>query len=252
MLDFSAKVVTASLGKTHLFSIGQAGFIIKSANGQLLGIDMYLTDCAERIEGHKGYKRMLPKILEPGDLKFDAVIATHFHKDHFDDDAMPIFLSNGAQLFAACDCENDVKRLGLDYYKPVFVSPGDKYRFGDFTLCFVECDHGTGAPFAVGVVVAVDGKTIYETGDTCLRMDRTKSLGGPFDVVIGPINGAYGNMNEMEFPQFAHAIGGIMIPCHYGMFPSHGGNPKLFYEEMKNRYSNDKYLIMAQGECLTL
>ena len=252
MLDFVMKILTAPSGKTHLFSVGQAGFIIKSSGGQLLGIDLYLSDCVERIEGHKGYKRMLPKILEPGEIKFDAVVATHFHKDHFDDDAIPVLLANGAQLFASHDCENDVKRLGLDYYKPVFASPGDEHEYGDFHFRFVECDHGTDAPLAVGVVVTVDGKTVYETGDTCLRMDRVVGLGGPFDVVIGPINGAYGNMDEIEFPRFAHAVGGLIIPCHYGMFPSHGGNPGLFYEEMKNKYPDDKYCIMSQGECLTL
>ena len=50
MLNFATKILTAPLGKTHLFSVGQAGFIIKSSSGQLLGIDMYLTDCVERVE----------------------------------------------------------------------------------------------------------------------------------------------------------------------------------------------------------
>ena len=252
MHDFAARILTAPLGRTYLFSVGQAGFIIKSAGGQLLGIDLYLSDCVERIDGHKGYKRMLPKILEPGELRFDAVIATHYHKDHFDDDAMPLLLSNGAQLFAAYDCEDDVERLGLGYYGPVFVKPGDEKDCGDFHLRFVECDHGTGVPLAVGVIVTADGKTVYETGDTSLRMDRADKLGGPFDVVIGPINGAFGNMNETEFPRFAHAVGGLAIPCHYGMFPSHGGDPGRFYEEMTTNYPNDRFLIMSQGEGLAL
>ena len=252
MLNFAEKVLTAPLGKTYLFSVGQAGFIIKSASGQLLGIDLYLSDCVERVEGHKGYKRMLPKILEPGELKFDAVIATHFHKDHFDDDSIPILVANGAQLYAAYDCEKDIDRLGLRYYSPVFVAPEDEKECGDFHLKFVDCDHGSGAPLAVGAIVTADGKTIYEVGDTCLRMDRASTLGGPFDVVIGPINGAYGNMNEIEFPKFAHAVGGLMVPCHYGMFPSHGGNPGRFYEEVMKNYPEDKFVIMCQGECLTL
>ena len=45
MKDFAIKVLTANLGKTYLFSTGQAGFIIKSKSGQLLGIDLYLSDC---------------------------------------------------------------------------------------------------------------------------------------------------------------------------------------------------------------
>ena len=254
MNDLAVRILTVSPGKTYLFSVGQAGFIIKSASGQLLGIDLYLSDCVERIEGHKGYKRMLPKLLEPGEIKFDAVIATHFHKDHFDDDAMPILLANGARLFAAYDCAEDVRRLGLDYYEPIFAAPGDIQMCGDFKLHFVDCDHGAGAPLAVGVIVEVDGKKIYETGDTCLRMDRFEALRNyaPFDAVIGPINGAYGNMSETEFLRLSHELGGLAIPCHYGMFPCHGGNPGLFYEEMKKNYPHDRFVIMAQGEYLTL
>lgn len=252
MHDFALRVITASLGKTYLFSVGQAGYIIKSGSGQLLGIDLYLSDCVERVEGSKGYKRMLPKILGPDELVFDAVVTTHFHKDHFDDDAVPILVSNGAKLYAAHDCKDDIKRLGLEYYSPAYVAPGDKAVCGDFELIFVDCDHGRGAPLAVGVIVKVDGRTIYEAGDTCLRMDRVEALKayGPFDAVIGPINGAYGNMNEREFPKLAHELGGIAIPCHYGMFPSHGGNPGIFYEEMK-KYPEDRFLIMTQGEKYT-
>ena len=105
MTDFAIQVLTAPIGKTHLFSVGQAGFIIKSAGGQLLAMDLYLSDCVERVEGNAGFKRLLPKILCPMDLQFDAVVATHFHRDHFDIDAVPSLMSNGkTRLFASEDC----------------------------------------------------------------------------------------------------------------------------------------------------
>ena len=50
MSEFSIKVLTAPLGKTYFFTTGQAGFILKSKTGQLLGLDLYLSDCVERIE----------------------------------------------------------------------------------------------------------------------------------------------------------------------------------------------------------
>lgn len=254
MRDFALKVLTAPLGKTHIFSVGQAGFILKSASGQLLGIDMYLTDCVERVEGHKGYKRLLPKILAPSDIEFDVVIATHFHKDHFDDDAIPQLLTNGnTKLYAANDCKDDVKRLGIEKEDITFVHPNEHYEHGDFAIDFVDCDHGTGAPFAVGAVITVDGKKIYEAGDTCLRIDKVESLKklGDFDVVIGPINGKYGNMNADEFAEFANALGGLAIPCHYGMFPDHGGDPGRFYSLMTEKYKDNKFLIMTLGEKYT-
>ena len=112
MNDFALQVMTAPLGKTYLFSVGQAGFIIKSKSGQLLAIDLYLSDCVERVEGHMGYKRMLPKFLRPDELEFDVVVATHPHKDHFDDDSIPAMMANHrTHLFASVECEKDVQRL---------------------------------------------------------------------------------------------------------------------------------------------
>lgn len=252
MNAFALKVLTASLGKTYLFSVGQAGYIIKSKSGQLLAIDLYLSDCVERVEGHSGYKRLLPKILKPDELEFDVIIATHPHKDHFDDDSIPELMANHhTQLFASVDCEKEVKRLGMQDENITYVKPGEKYVAGDFTLDFVNCDHGSGAPDAVGIVVTVDGKKIYEAGDTCLRLDRIDEYAakGPLDVMIAPINGMYGNLNAAECAKLAGALKpSLTIPCHYGMFASHMGAPGDFFNIMTKQYPADRFLIMAQGE----
>lgn len=255
-MDFAAKILTAKIGETHLFYLGQAGYIIKSASGQLLGIDMYLTNCVERVEGHMGFKRLLPQILLPQDIIFDCIITTHPHYDHFDMDAIPELMSNGkTKLYASVNCEREVKNLYMANDRITYIKPDDKEVIGDFILEFVSCDHGSGAPDAVGVVVTVDGKKIFETGDTCLRLDRVEEYRtkGPFDVLIAPINGAYGNLNEMECAELSEALKPeITIPCHYGMFASHGGNSGLFYEIMKKEYPDNKVLLMAQGEEIIL
>lgn len=236
MNDFAIRVLTAPLGKTHLFSVGQAGFIIKSKSGQLLAIDLYLSDCVKRVEGHVGYKCLLPRLLSPGELTFDVVIATHLHKDHFNDDAIPTVMANHqTYLFASVECEKDVKRLLMTNEHITYVKPGDTCCHGDFTIDFVSCDHGAGASDAVGVVVTVDGKKIYEAGDTCLHLDRGDEYKakGPFDVLIAPINGMYGNLNALDCAKLADALQPkLTIPCHYGLFASHMGNPGEFYQIM--------------------
>ena len=256
MENLAIQVLTAKSGETHIFSVGQAGYIIKSAGGQLLGIDMYLSECVERVEGHVGFKRLLPKILEPFDLNFDVVIATHPHYDHFDMDAIPQLMSNSkTTLFASVNCEQEVQRLLMSNERTFYVKPGDTHEIGDFQLDFVTCDHGMGAPDAVGVVITVDGKKIFEAGDTCLRLDRVDEYlsKGPFEVLIAPINGAYGNLNEEDCARFSNALNPkVTIPCHYGMFASHGGNPGLFKEIMDKKYPNRNYLLMAMGEQYTL
>ncbi len=256
MNDTAIRILSAKAGETHLFFIGQAGYVIKSRNGQLMGFDLCLSECVERIEGHIGFKRLIPKILDPFELRFDCLVATHPHFDHFDMDAIPQMMSNHhTKLFASVNCETEVKRLMMTGENTSYVKPGDSVDCGDFHIDFVECDHGKGAPDAVGAVIAVDGKKIYMAGDTCLRMDRVDDIKkiGQLDVVIGPINGAFGNMNEEEFAGFAHALGSkLTIPCHFGMFATHGGNPGRFLEIMKNEYPDDKALLMSLGEGIIL
>lgn len=254
MNDLALRILTAPLGKTHLFSIGQAGFIVKSKNGQLLAIDLYLSDCVERVEGHMGYKRLLPKLLNPDEIAFDAVIATHYHRDHFDMDSIPEMLANGkTKLFCPADCRETIENLEISERDIIYVQPGSEQICGDFTLHFIRCDHGTGAPDAVGVIVQVDGKTILEVGDTCLHLDWTEEYlsQGSLDILIAPINGAYGNLNEKECVQLAERLQPkVTVPCHYGMFASHGGDPGLFYEIMKEK--NLPLRLMTQGEGMVL
>lgn len=251
-MNFFESISKAELGKTHLFSIGQAGFIIKSKKGQLLGIDLYLSDCVERVEpDHIGYKRLLPKILNPKDIIIDALICTHFHRDHYDIDSVPALMDNDkTQLLCPLDCKDDVSNLS----RVSFVKPGTSFEIGDFKLFFVNCDHGQGAPLAVGVIVEVDGLRFLEVGDTCLRLDRKEeylSL-GTIDVLIAPINGMYGNLDSAGCATLANALQPeLTIPCHYGMFAAHRGDIGLFHEIMDRDYPNNKYLIMAQGEKYT-
>ena len=251
-MSFVELVKNAELGKTHLFSVGQAGFIIKSKSGQLLGIDLYLSDCVERIElDHVGYKRLLPKILNPQDIELDVLICTHFHRDHYDIDSVPSLMSsNKTKLFCPEDCKDDALNLN----RVTFVKPGTNAEVGDFKLHFVNCDHGTGAPLAVGVIVEVDGKRILEVGDTCLRLDRKEEYlsFGKIDVLIAPINGMYGNLDANDCAALANALKPeLVIPCHYGMFAAHHGDVGLFHEIMDKDYPNNKYLMMVQGEKYT-
>lgn len=248
MHDLAMRILAAT--GTNIFSVGQAGFIIKSSSGQLLAIDLYLSDCVERLEGNVGFKRLLPKILSPYELEFDVVICTHPHWDHFDVDAVPVLMSNGhTELFCSVNCAELVKTLQMEYYDShiTYVKPLESYDIGDFHIDFVNCDHGEGASDAVGVVVIVDGKIIYEAGDTCLRLDRIREIPQPLDILIAPINGAYGNLNEEECAVLSeHLKPGIMVPCHYGMFASHHGDVGKFYDVMTEKKL--PFLLMQQGE----
>ena len=252
--NFVKSILEAPIGSTHIFNVGQAGFIIKSPTGQLLGIDLYLSDSVEYLEGHDGFKRLLPKILYPEDLEFNILISTHFHYDHFDADSIPALINNShCSFFAAFDCKKEIEKLGLNEPNIRYVKANDIIEKGDFKIKFVCCDHGTATPDAIGALINVSGKNILETGDTCLRLDWIDNYlsFGKLDLLIAPINGAYGNLNEKECSLLAEKLQPKQtIPCHYGMFASHGGNPGIFREYMIEKKLN--YRLMAFGEKITL
>lgn len=235
-----------------IFFVGQAGFIIENEMGQTLGIDLYLSDCVEKFEDSMGYKRLTPKIISPDSVKLDFLVATHPHLDHFDIDAIPMMMNKSyTRLFVSYGCKTLVVEKRIDETRVEYVKPGDTKECGDFKLHFVNCDHGSASPDAVGLIVETSGKRIYEAGDTCLRLDRIKEYlqFGYLNVLIAPINGTYGNMNEEECARFSEALNPqLTIPCHYGMFADHGGNPGKFLEIMRNRIPNNEVLLIMPGE----
>ncbi len=252
MIDFARKVMDAPLGATHLFWVGQTGFIIKSAEGKLLGIDLYLSECVEPVEGHVGYHRLMPQILGYDELTFDVLIATHFHRDHFDIDAMPVLMANGkTQLYCAYDCQDDVERLGIDKARTTFVKPDESYDCAGFHIDFIHSDHGAGAPLEVAPIVTVDGKHILEAGDTSLHLDWKDEYlkAGPLDVLIAPINGAYGNLTEQENVTLTKVLQPkLTVPCHFGMFASHSGHPGLWKELLEEQLPEQQFKIFTMGE----
>lgn len=256
MIEFASKVLSAQLNKTHLFFVGQAGFILKSEKGTLFAVDLYLSHNVERTEKSMGFKRLVQMILSPGELTFDYLFATHSHFDHFDPDSLPILMSNShTKLFASESCKIQVSRLQMNEKNISYVHVGDKVNADDILIECVPCDHGIEAPDAVGLIVTIDRKKIYITGDTCFRQDYAAEIAqkGPFDLLIAPINGAYGNLDERQCISLAKIIKPkMMIPCHYGMFALHGGNPGLFMETIEKELPNQNYLLMTPGEELII
>lgn len=252
MDSFATRVLESQTGKTQIFYLGQAGFLIKTKNDTRLGIDLYLSNCCERIYG---YKRLMPYLLDPQDLVFDVLLATHAHEDHFDVDALPLLMSHSTTtLLAAKDAYEQGCKMGFQD-QMICLTQDHSLMLKDIMVHTVFCDHGLETPHAVGVVLEADQLRFYVTGDTALRLDHVPDFlkYGPIDVMICPINGKFGNMNEAEAVQLCAAIRpGLVIPCHYWNFAEHGGDPGLFAEHIWRELPNQRYKIMAMGEMLEL
>ncbi|MBQ4424746.1 MAG: MBL fold metallo-hydrolase [Lachnospiraceae bacterium] len=248
-------VRSAVKDEPRLLFLGQAGFAILSGEKKRLVIDPYLSDCVRTLEGHDGFKRLISAPCRPEDLQADVIIATHPHLDHFDADAMPALMKDGAFLYASVDCEKLVKEEKLDEARVAYVRPGDRFERAGFGIRFINCDHGEGAPDAVGVLIETDGRRLLFVGDTCLRPDRVPEYlsDGPIDLMAACINGKFGNMDYADCAKLAAVLRPkLTVPCHFGMFASHGGRPDLFYETMVKEYPDLPFLFMRTGEEITL
>jgi len=238
-------------GKMGVIFMGQAGLIIKTPEGELAGIDLYLSDCCER---YHGFKRLMPKLISDTDIEFDYIIATHSHYDHFDVDAIPQLLAPAkTKFYGALDCEAECKRLGIRDEKITYLEKGKPVTAGSLTITPVACDHGELAPYAVGLLIECDGKTLYLAGDTCYREDYAKEMAKQdIDIMFAPINGAFGNLNEAEAAKtFSIVKPKLCVPCHYWNFAIHGGNPQIFLDEMQ-KHPDLTVKLMTQGESVII
>lgn len=235
-------------GTLGVFFMGQAGVILKSPSGQLLGVDLYLSDCCQR---YFGFKRLMPQLLLPGELELDALVTSHAHYDHFDVDSVPMLLSNSrTHLYAAADCVQECQRLGIPVGKYTVLKKQQEQSAGDFTILPVDCDHGELAPDALGLYIRCGEKTVYLAGDTCFREDialQMKQL--PITLAIAPINGAFGNMNSEDAAKFFRILDPeCCMPCHYWNFAQHQGDPNAFIQIMETENPRQAYVLMCPGE----
>jgi L-ascorbate 6-phosphate lactonase len=241
--DISSFVVPKD--NVGVFWLGQAGFIFKTSENYLIAVDIYLSDCCDR---YFGFKRMIAKLLQPYDLTFDLLLSSHAHYDHFDIDAVPMLMDNGiTQLIAARDVEVECRRLNLKD-RITYLSVGDAVNRYGVDIKAVACDHGKDTPDALGFFLNLSGKKVYLMGDTCYRPDLlTNPELKNVDLLILPINGAFGNLNEEQAVEVVKVLQPkLTIPCHYGNFAEHGGSPQLFMKYAKS--AKIAYRIMRQGE----
>lgn len=244
-------------GSLAVYFTGQAGYIIKGSDGTLVAVDLYLSDCCSRIAG---FKRLMPRLLDAADIAFNVIICTHEHPDHLDVDALPLMISNGSPVvYVNKDGAGMLAGFGFtDNIKVMEV--GGIYHEGSLKIEAVYCDHGDGAPNAVGLLLTMDEKTVYIAGDTAYRPEKISGAGAvsdiasrKIDLMAAPINGAFGNLNEEEAVKLCGLIKPrLMTPYHYWNFAEHGGSPYLFSKKMQEMLPAQPYIIMRMGESILI
>lgn len=239
-------------GSLALWYLAQAGFCLKTSRGTRVYLDPYLSDCCFRMFG---FKRMIPAVLAPEEVEADLLISTHAHADHLDSDALEAIARHPATRFVgAADCESVYRERGVAADRCSLLRPGEALSVHDVTVRATYADHGELAPEAIGVVIDAEGLRVYDVGDSALRPEEIiPSLGGAVDVMIAPINGAFGNLDAAEACRLGALVRPrLLIASHFWMFVEHGGDPARFLQEAGGLPEGVTALVMAPGEQIIL
>lgn len=165
--------------------------------------------------------------LRAQDIKrADVVVVSHDHGDHLGD-SFAICLNTGATLVALHEialaaADKKVKAEGMGIGGTVSVAGVD--------ISLVPAFHSAGlGGTAAGIIVAMDGKTVYHAGDTGLTMEM-QLVGEMYrpDIAFLPIDGRY-NMTPRLAAKAVKLLGvPRVVPIHYDTFAPIRSSPQEF------------------------
>lgn len=247
--------------------LGQSGFLVKSAQGQVL-FDPYLSDSLTNkyAETDKPHVRMTELAAQPAELVgIDLVTSTHNHTDHLDAETLkPLLAANPAAKLVIPEANRHfvAERLGCPVSWPSGMSDGETFRLNDLAIHAVPAAHNeierdaNGKCKHLGYIVEFGEMTVYHSGDTLRYPGMSESLRQfEIDLAILPINGnrserrVAGNLFGDEAAQLAKDIKArLVVPCHFEMFAFNTESPDLFTETC--RQINQPYRVLRCGERL--
>lgn len=178
--------------------------------------------------------------------KADVVIVTHYHGDHMGD-SFSICKSTGATLVGIHEIAVEAEAEGIPAEG---MNIGGTVETNGVKVHMVQAWHSAEKGDPAGVVIELDGKTLYHAGDTGLTYDM-KLIGEFFNPELSflPIGDRY----TMGVPSATKAVEFIktkkVIPIHYGTFPIVEADP----EEFKKRVGDmAEVIILKPGETYSL
>lgn len=187
------------------------------------------------------------------DVSADFIILTHAHGDHVGDSfgiaqrADPLFI-----------CVNELANYCAEKgFRAHNMHIGGSYEFDFGRLKFTIAHHGSMTPDGTyggepaGVVLTIEGKSIYHTGDTGLFYDM-KLIGEmtPIDFMLLPIgdNFTMGIRDAVKAVELADPK--IAIPMHYDTFPVIQADPKEFKVQVEAM--GKKAIVLDYGQEIEL
>lgn len=192
--------------------------------------------------------------LDASTLKVDYIILTHGHGDHFGD-TIELANRNHATVIGSAELGDYLTTYhNVENVRPMNIGGKAEFDFGN--VKFVQAFHSSsltdenGIPvylgMPMGLILEIEGKTIYHTGDTGLFSDmKLITDRHPVDVCFIPI----GDNFTMGIDDASYAINSfikpkISVPIHYDTFELIEQDPNKFKEAV----SVGEVQILKPGE----
>jgi L-ascorbate metabolism protein UlaG (beta-lactamase superfamily) len=224
--------------KLRYFS--HSSFQITTDAGQVILIDPFLDDnptCPVRSE----------------EVGADFIVLTHGHGDHIGD-AFKIATRTDPLFICVNELANYCIGKGFRAHN-MHIGGGHDFPFG--RLKFTIAHHGSMTPdnsYAgepAGVVLTIDGKTLYHTGDTGLFYDmRLIGEMTPLNYMLLPIGDNFTMGIDDAVKAVELASPGVAIPMHYDTFPVIAADPQVFRRRLEAIGKTAR--VMEYGEEITL
>ncbi|MRN51580.1 metal-dependent hydrolase [Paenibacillus monticola] len=177
--------------------------------------------------------------ISPEEISVDAVLLTHAHSDHFGD-ALEIAKRNDCPIFAVYELADYCQAKGA---KVKHMNIGGSHTYGTITVKYTQAFHSSsiqegefwiygGQP--AGILLTMDGKTLFHSGDTALFGDlRLIGERNAIDIAALPI----GDMLTMGPDDALLAARWLraekVIPLHYNTFPAIAQDGADFCDRLK-------------------
>jgi len=195
----------------QLTYFGHSAFQIET-NGTTVLVDPFITG-NPHTEG----------VVTAADLNPDVILLTHAHGDHWGD-TLDIARRSGALLVANFEITTYAQNHGHDIVQPMNTGGSWQFDWGKVTQTYAR--HSSSFPDGTyggnpnGYLLHLEGKCIYNTGDTCPFAEMAwTGEDNTVDLALMPIGDCF-TMGPEDSIRAARMIKpALTIPLHYNTFP---------------------------------
>ena len=194
-------------------------------------------------------------VVSASDLKPDVILLTHAHGDHWGDTPQ-IMEASGALVVANYDITQYIQRVH-NYSNVHPMNTGGQWTFDWGTVVMVDARHSSSFPDGsyggnpVGFVMNIEGKWIYNLGDTSPFAEMAW-IGEDYDIDVAlmPIGDCF-TMGPKGALRAADMIKpALSIPTHYDTFPLIKQDPTEWASAMQAKGHATQ--VIRPGETITL